>query len=67
MGGLGKVQFCYFKFHLAGSIVASMPNFSFLEGVILTFSVGVGEWVGGVENCTIKLNSVPFKFELGLD
>ena len=39
-----------------------MTNFSFLEGVILTFSVGVG--VGGVENCTIRLNSVPLSLSL---
>jgi len=45
--GWGKVKFFYFKFHLAGSIGAIMPNFSFLEGVILTFLVGVGG-VGGV-------------------
>ena len=46
-----------------------MPNFSFLEGVILTLSVGwewVGGWVGGVEICTIRLNSVPLSLSWGL-
>ena len=41
-----------------------MANFSFLKGVILTFSVGVGG--GGVENCTIRLNSVPLSLSWGL-
>ena len=36
----------YFIIFLVGSIVASMPYVSFLEGVILTISVGV-EWVCG--------------------
>ena len=43
-------NFFHFIFHLAGSIGASMPNFSFLEGVILTFSVGVGGWCGELHN-----------------
>ena len=42
----------HFIFHLAGSIGASMPNFSFLEGVILTLSVGWWwwEWCGELHN-----------------
>ena len=36
-GGVWYGTICFrFIFHLAGSIGASMPNFSFLEGVILT-------------------------------
>ena len=46
-GGLEswRVTFCQFIFLLVGSILASMPNFSFLEGVILTIPCGV-VWVG---------------------
>ena len=28
--------------------------------------VGVGGWVGGVENCTIRLNSAPLSLSWGL-
>ena len=40
----GRVQFFYFIFHLVGSIGASMPNFSFLVGVILTIPGWGGGW-----------------------
>ena len=44
-----------------------MPNFICMEGVILTLSVRVGGVaVGGVENCIIRLNSVPSSLSWGL-
>ena len=45
-----------------------MPNFSFLEGVILTISVG-WDGVGGVENYRLRLNSaqLPLKLPTGAE
>ena len=58
----------HFTFLLVGSNVASMPNFSFLKGVILTLSVGCGGYVvggvGGVEESTLRLNSAQFQLKL---
>ena len=41
-GGVVKIQLFNLVVLLVGSIGASMPNFSFLEGVILTIPGGVG-------------------------
>ena len=65
MGVWGEVEFFHFIFHLVGSIGASMPNFSFLEGAILTIpGVGSGR-VGELRNKT-KLLPSSVSVELGL-
>ena len=57
LGREGDILFFYFIFLLVGSNVAIMQNFSFPEGVILTISVGWGEWwVGGEMNIKAKLS-----------
>ena len=64
-GGVVKIQLFNLVVLLVGSIGASMPNFSFLEGVILTIPGGVGRW-GELRNKTkLRPSSVKLELELG--
>ena len=64
-GGGCQNKFCHFIFLLVWSIRATMPNFSFLECVILTIPGGVGWVVGELGNKT-KLQPSSVKVELWL-
>ena len=61
------VQFLHFIFLNVGSIVASMPSFSFLKSVILTIPVGcVGGWggVGWSDSFGVRLSFSPVQLKL---